>query len=29
MAEEIQHLVERKRREQELRNQIPLPIGEG
>jgi transcriptional repressor NrdR len=28
MAEEIQHLLARKRREQELRNQIPLPIGE-
>lgn len=28
MAEEIQQLVARKRREEELRNQIPLPIGE-
>ena len=28
MAEEIEHLIARKRREQELRNQIPLPIGE-
>ncbi|MEW5957576.1 MAG: transcriptional regulator NrdR [Chloroflexota bacterium] len=28
MAEEIQHLLARKRREEELRNQIPLPIGE-
>jgi transcriptional repressor NrdR len=28
MAEEIQQLLERKRREEELRNQIPLPIGE-
>ena len=28
MAEEIQQLVARKRREEELRNQIPLPSGE-
>ncbi len=28
MAEEIQQLLARKRREEELRNQIPLPIGE-
>jgi len=28
MAEEIQQLLAHKRREQELRNQIPLPIGE-
>jgi transcriptional repressor NrdR len=28
MAEEIQLLLARKRREEELRNQIPLPIGE-
>ncbi|HMQ56567.1 MAG TPA: transcriptional regulator NrdR [Anaerolineae bacterium] len=28
MAEEIKHLLERKRREEELRNQIPLPMGE-
>ena len=28
MAEEIQHLIAHKRREQELKNQIPLPIGE-
>jgi transcriptional repressor NrdR len=28
MAEEIQHLLARKRREEELKNQIPLPIGE-
>ncbi len=28
MAEEIQQLLARKRREQELRNQIPLPMGE-
>ncbi len=27
MAEEIQQLLARKRREEELRNQIPLPIG--
>jgi transcriptional repressor NrdR len=27
MAEEIQQLRARKRREEELRNQIPLPIG--
>ncbi len=27
MAEEIQHLQARKRREEELKNQIPLPIG--
>jgi transcriptional repressor NrdR len=26
MAEEIQHLLARKRREEELKNQIPLPI---
>ena len=29
MAEEIQQLQARKRREEELRNQIPLPIEEG
>lgn len=28
MAEEIQQLIERKRRDQELKNQIPLPMGE-
>ena len=28
MAEEIQQLLARKRREEELKNQIPLPIGE-
>jgi transcriptional repressor NrdR len=28
MAEEIQSLLARKRREEELRNQIPLPIGD-
>ncbi len=28
MAEEIEHLIAHKRREQELRNQIPLPMGE-
>ena len=28
MAEEIQYLQARKQREQELKNQIPLPIGE-
>ena len=28
ITEEIQHLQEQKRREQELRNQIPLPMGE-
>jgi transcriptional repressor NrdR len=28
MAEEIQQLQQHKRREQELKNQIPLPIGE-
>ena len=28
MAEEIQQLLAHKRREEELRNQIPLPIGE-
>ncbi|RME75821.1 MAG: transcriptional repressor NrdR [Chloroflexi bacterium] len=28
MAEEIQQLMERKRREEELKNQIPLPIDE-
>jgi transcriptional repressor NrdR len=28
MAEEIQHLLQHKRREEELKNQIPLPIGE-
>lgn len=28
MAEEIQQLIERKQREEELRNQIPLPMGE-
>jgi transcriptional repressor NrdR len=27
MAEEIKHLIERKRREEELKNQIPLPLG--
>lgn len=27
MAEEIQQLIARKRREEELRNQIPLPMG--
>lgn len=26
MAEEIKHLIERKRREEELKNQIPLPM---
>ena len=28
MADEISQLIERKRREQELRNQIPLPMDE-
>jgi transcriptional repressor NrdR len=28
IAEEIQHLQARKRREEELKNQMPLPIGE-
>jgi transcriptional repressor NrdR len=28
MADEIKQLIERKRREQELRNQIPLPMDE-
>lgn len=28
MAEEIQHLISRKRHEQQLKNQIPLPMGE-
>jgi transcriptional repressor NrdR len=28
MAEEIQHLMDRKRREMQLKNQLPLPIGE-
>lgn len=28
MAEEIKQLIERKRRDQELKNQIPLPMGE-
>lgn len=29
MAEEIQQLLARKRREEELKNQMPLPIGQG
>jgi transcriptional repressor NrdR len=29
MAEEIQQLMARKQREQQLKNQIPLPMGEG
>ncbi len=28
IAEEIQHLITQKRREQELKNQIPLPMGD-